>query len=58
MSSLSMMPINFCTMMDDMVHWPRKNYEEDHVANVCGFSCGCGRKWDINNKGKKEFHNL
>ena len=58
MSSLSMMPIHFHTMVDDTVYWPSQNYEKDHVANVRGFLCGCGRKWDVNNKGKKEFHNL
>ena len=58
MSSLSMMSIHFRTMLDDTVHWPSQNYKKDHVANVHGFSRGCGQKWNVNNKGKKEFHNL
>ena len=35
-----------------------RHFEKDQVANVHGFSCGCGQKWNVNNKGKKEFHNL
>ena len=53
-----MMPIHFRTMVDDTVHWPRQNYEKDHVANVRGILCGRGRKWHINDKGDKELHDL
>ena len=38
MSSLSMMPIHFRTTVDDTVHWPRENYENDCVSNVRGFN--------------------
>ena len=40
-----MMPMHFRTTVDDTVHWPRQNYEKDHVSNVRGLQCGCGEKW-------------
>ena len=53
-----MLPIYFHTTVDDTIHWPRQNYETDHVANLCSFNCGCGREWDVNEKGEKELHNV
>ena len=58
MSTLSVMPVHFHTMVDDTVHWPTQNYKKDHVANVRGFLCRCGRKWHTNDKGDKELHDL
>ena len=58
MSSLSMMPLYFLTLVDDMTHWPRQNYEKDCVSNVRGLLCGCGREWQINNDGKKLLRSL
>ena len=48
-----MMPIRFRTMVDNTIHWPTQNYELDHVANVRGKKCGCGRKWWVDSKGNK-----
>ena len=41
-------------MVDDTIHWPRQNYKKDHAANVYSFNCGCGREWDVNEKGEKD----
>ena len=57
-SSLSMMPMHFQTTVDDTVHWPRQNYEKDHISNVRGLRCGCGEKWSHDEKGNKRLHNL
>ena len=52
-SSLSMMPMHFRMTVDDTIHWPRQNYEKDHVSNVRGLQCGCGQKWSHDDKGNK-----
>ena len=41
-SSLSYLPIHFRTKVNDTTHWPRQNYERDHMSNVNGVECGCG----------------
>ena len=45
MSNLSLLPIYFHTTVDGTIHWPRQNYEKDHVTNVRGAKCGCGDDW-------------
>ena len=42
-STLGMISLNLKTSVDDMVHWPRQNYDKDHESNVCGVRCGCGK---------------
>ena len=44
-STIGMLALNLRSRMNDTVHWPRQNYNKDHVANVCGKLCGCGREW-------------
>ena len=44
-SGLSYLPIHFRTKFNDTAHWPRQNYERDHVSNVRGNECGCGKPW-------------
>ena len=36
------------------MHWPRQNYEKDHVCNICGHKCGCGSEW----KEDYKFHDI
>ena len=40
MSSLSLLPIYFHTMVDNIIHCPHQNYVKDHVANVRGAKRG------------------
>ena len=44
-SGLSYLPIYFRTKLNDTAHWPRQNYEKDHIANLQGKECGCGEAW-------------
>ena len=53
-SSLSYLPIYFRTKVNDTAHWPRQNYECDHVSNVNGVECGCGRPWQASG----QLHNF
>ena len=41
-----------------MIHWPRQNYECDHVSNVRGKNCSCGQLWQMDVEGNKKLHNL
>ena len=41
----TLLALNLRSRMNDTVHWPRQNYNKDHVANVCGKLCGCGMEW-------------
>ena len=58
MSSLSMLPLHFRSTVDDTIHWLRQNYERDCVSNVKGFTCGCGKNWEVNNDGSRQLHDL
>ena len=42
-STLGMISLNLKTSVDDMVHWPRQNYNKDHESNVHGVRCSCGK---------------
>ena len=44
-SCLSYLPIYFRTKLNDTAHWSCQNYELDHISNVNGVECGCGRPW-------------
>ena len=39
---MGMLSLNLRTSVDDTLHWPRQNYDKDHIANVRGKVCGCG----------------
>ena len=45
-SSMATLPLRFRTKFNDIAHWPRQNYEIDHVSGVSGDKCGCGREWN------------
>ena len=53
-SSLSYLPIYFRTKLNNTSHWPRQNYERDHVSNVNGVECGCGMPWQASG----QLHNF
>ena len=44
-STMGMLALNLRSRMNDTVHWPRQNYNKDHVANVHGTLCSCGMEW-------------
>ena len=44
-SGLATLTVRFRTKFNDVGHWPRQNYEADHVSGVSGDKCGCGREW-------------
>ena len=50
-------PEDHGTTVDDTAHWPRQNYEKDHISNVRRLQCGCGEKWSHDDKGNKQPHN-
>ena len=52
-SGLSVMPMHFQMTVDDTIHWPRQNYEKDHISNMRGLWRGCGEKWSCDDKGNK-----
>ena len=45
MSSMRLLPLQFCSRVNDTVHWPRQNYKKDGIATVQGYKCGCGKVW-------------
>ena len=45
-SSMALLNLRFRTKLNDIAHWPRQNYEMDHVCGVRGDRCGCGREWN------------
>ena len=53
-STMGTLNMNLRSRVGEPVHWPRQNYEIDHIANVSGCVCGCGEEWNSDMK----LHNI
>ena len=53
-SSLSMLPLYFLSKVDNTIHFVRQNYEIDHIANVRGKTCSCGKPWQMDVNGNRK----
>ena len=57
-SNLSLLLMYFRSRVDDTIHWPRQNYECDHVSYVRGKNCSCGQLWQMDVEENKKLHNV